>query len=75
MNPTIEESKRETKAAVEREIDRYYDEFERGSDDPDCKIGDFERIVMDHKRRLDEILRDGAGKALSSVDTGDKKMP
>ena len=70
---TLEENKQEMKTAVSEEIDRYYEEFARASADQTCKIGGFERIAMEHKRRLDEILRDFTGKALGIIETGDDK--
>jgi hypothetical protein len=71
----LKEQKQETKVSVEREIDRYYEEFEKASADLTCDIGGFEKIIMEHKRRLDEILRDAAGKALSVVDVEEKNAP
>ena len=75
MKTKLEESKNQTIEAVIQEINRYYVEFERGSADAACRIGDFERMIMEHKRRLDEILRDAAGKALSTVEAGKKNVP
>ena len=70
----LEERREETKNAINSEVDRFYEEFEKGSADPEFKIGDFERTVLEHKRRLDEILRDAAGKALSDIDAEHKKI-
>jgi len=64
------------KTEMAQEIERYYGELSQGSEDPTCKINDFERMMVKHRKRTDEILLRAANEALSNVEEAEgKKCP
>jgi len=64
------------KVEMAREIERYYGELSQGCDDRTCKINDFERMMVSHRKRTDEIFLKAVSEAVSSVEEEElKKMP
>ena len=65
------------KAEMSQEIERYYGELSQGCDDLSCDINGFERMMVNYRKRTEEILLKATSEALSSVEeeVEGKKMP
>ena len=63
------------KAEMAQEIERYYGSLSEGSNDLGCKISDFERMMVKHRKRTEELLLRATSAVLSSVEeAGGGKM-
>ena len=75
MNEKLTAQMERVKAGMAQEIERYYEELSRGCEDTTCKISGFERMMVNHRKRTEEILLKATSEALSSVEEVEgKKM-
>ena len=76
MNDKLTEQMERVKAEMAQEIEKYYEELSRGSEDTACNINGFERMMVGHRKRAEEIIQKATSEALSSVEEAEgKKMP
>jgi len=68
MREKLQEQKERTIAAMTEEIERYYEELSQGSEDPACDINGFEKMMVAHQKRTDEIFLKAVCDAVSSVE-------
>ena len=75
MNEKLSSQMERAKAEMIQELERYYGELSRGCEDTTCKISGFERMMVSHRKRTDEIIQKATSEALSSIEEADgKKM-
>ena len=69
----LERQKEATKKKLLQRIDEYYDEFSKGSDRPDFKINQIEDLMLDNRKRINDILEEANGELTGSIEIEDKK--
>jgi hypothetical protein len=73
MLKNIELQKEAIKEKMNQRIDEYFEEFEKGTNEPKFTINDIERLMMDNQRKMREMMAETTGELTSSVDTECKK--
>jgi len=73
MNEKLSAQMERVKAEAVQEIERYYEELSQGCENPACKINGFERMMVQHRKKTDEIMLKAASEALSSVEEEKRK--
>jgi lipoate-protein ligase A len=75
MVKTLDTQKAKIKSQICRNIDEYYDEFSRMSEQPGFTIDVIERLMLEQQKRLRETLAESNSELTSSIETEVKKMP
>ena len=76
MNEKLTAQMERVKAEMVQEIERYYGDLSQGYGDSTCKISGFERMMVNHQKRSEEIILKATSEALSSVEEAEaKKCP
>ena len=74
MIKTLEAQKAQTKEALCKMIDEYYEEFSKQSDGSDFTIDRIEQLMLGQRRKIHEALSESNSKLASAVDAHEKKM-
>jgi len=75
MIRTIGAQKARLKAQVCQEIDEYYEEFSKRSEQDEFTIDQIEELMLGQQRKLKEALTVSNSELISGIETSVKKMP
>ena len=75
MLKNMEEQKEMIKEKLNQRIDKYFDEFEKGSNEAKFTINDIERLMLDNQRKMKDMMAEATSDLSGSVETVYKKMP
>jgi len=73
MVKNVEKQKEEIKEKMNKRVDDYFAEFEKGSNEAKFTINDIERLMLENERKMREMMTETTGELASSVDTECKK--
>jgi hypothetical protein len=73
MIKNLEELKAQTKAAIIKNLDDYYEAYAHASNQEGFNINTIERLMVENQRKLRETLKEADGKLALSVETIVKK--
>lgn len=73
MIKNLEEQKAKTKAAINKNLDEYYEAFAKASNQEGFDINTIERLMLENQRKLKQTLQEAEGELASSVETTVKK--
>ena len=73
MIKNLEEHKARAKAAINKNLDEYYEAYEKASNQEGFNINTIERLMVENQRKLREILKEADGELTGSAETTVKK--
>ena len=73
MIKDLEELKAKTKAAINKNLDEYYEAYANASNQKGFNINTIERLMVENQRKLRETLKEADGELASSAETLVKK--
>jgi len=75
MIRTLEAQKARLKEQMCKEIDEYYEEFSRSSEQGEFTIDQIEQLMLGQQQKLREALTESNSELTSSIEASVKKMP
>ena len=73
MIKDIEMQKAELKAKMNREIDEYFEKFEKSSNEPNFNIDKIEELMMENDSRIKEVMAEANSELTSNAEAEVKK--
>ena len=75
MIKNLEEQKARTKAAINKNLDEYYEAYAKASNEEEFNINTIERLMVENQRKPRKTLEEADGELAGSAETKVKKMP
>jgi len=73
MIKNLEEQKAKTKAAINKNLDEYYEAYAKASNQEGFNINTIERLMVENQRKLRETLKEADGELASNAEIIVKK--
>ena len=73
MIKNMEEQKARTKAAINKNLDEYYEAYAKASNEEGFNINTIERLMVENQRKLRKTLEEAYGELASSAEITVKK--
>ena len=73
MIKNLEEQKARTKAAINKNLDEYYEAYAKASNEEGFNINTIERLMVENQRKLREVLKEADGELAGSAEVTVKK--
>jgi 23S rRNA pseudoU1915 N3-methylase RlmH len=73
MIRNMEERRELLKKKMNEAIEEYCAKFSEGSGQEKFTIDDIERLMLENRQRMKEILEESSSEFVSEIETGDKK--
>jgi 23S rRNA pseudoU1915 N3-methylase RlmH len=73
MIKRMEEQRELLKKKMNEAIDEYCDKFSEGSEQEKFTIDDIERLMLENRRKVNEIMEESGSEFASEIEAEDKK--